>query len=283
MVHGWQNQDHCAHTQENTDQEVIDLTCIEPDEIANLLGDTLNATERRSYERLKRCLKGMCTHDRTVVVVKFASNNVFDINQYELSVGDFSRVLKRNWIDDTIVNAYMCLLRCKCSRVKMFTTFFADTHMWTLLKSKQLARHTQQGRSLQEFFDERITFYTFPVLIRKNHWISVCFDVKQLRITIYDSMRTITEKDETCFKRVFQNLLILRSTDATTYSLQKISHVDNLLNLPVQSNHHDCGIYMLSFANMLSRGKSITDSLGRDVERYARRRIALHLQNCSVP
>eukprot|EP00854_Cymbomonas_tetramitiformis_P033075 gene33075-42279_t len=226
-------------------------------------------------------IKSMRKCDDQAMIVKVANEDCYNINQYELNTKDFVRLMNKRWIDDTLINAYMSLLRMKCSRLRLDSICLANTYVWTMMKQLCNINDVSKKMTFDRLIKQNADIYIFPVLIRGNHWIAITFNIKEDCIFVYDSLKSTKMYNETEFKKVYKTFINLRhqcSVDRPEKNI-KIQYVNMG---PRQSNTYDCGIYVLSFAEMMCSNAPVTHNFGKELEKYARCRFAVRLRNCRI-
>eukprot|EP00854_Cymbomonas_tetramitiformis_P015429 gene15429-18263_t len=263
-----------------SDADPIDLTGHE--EPLALLGDALSIRERSTVCKFQRALTTLQKECSRTSIVKHVSDRLTN-GSYNLQPRHFCGILQNRWIEDTVVDAYLLLLRDFASRVKNKNLSILDTYVFPLLRQNGAVDAVSRKGLVSKWFAPTIRYYYTPVLINGNHWISMTFDVVKMRVYIYDSLRFDVSYYRDYLRPAIRGIACLHhERDLADFMNAEVAIVA-IKEMPRQTNNRDCGVYMLAHARSICERVSVERvSLGEDVERYGRRRLMLSLHECRV-
>eukprot|EP00854_Cymbomonas_tetramitiformis_P016448 gene16448-19526_t len=262
-----------------TKSDLIDLT--DHEEKSILLGDSLLIEERIVLHNLQKMLNAMNKNGMRTCMIKHVSRySTFDA--YSLQPRHFCNILQKFWIDDTVVDAYLLLLRDYMSARQTHNLAMLNTHIFVLMRNANL-ENKDPPTGLSQLFRPNIRYYFSPVLVNENHWISVLLDVVSNHVYVYDSFQTCESKYTSYLRPSIQAMIRLHNKKLFVKNVDEYATITTIRGMPRQKNTYDCGIYMLAYARALRDVASGTAlNLGQDVERYGRRKLALSLHACFV-
>ncbi|KAH8856501.1 Sentrin-specific protease 1 [Schistosoma japonicum] len=165
-----------------------------------------------------------------------------------------------NWLSDMVINFYLQLLQHRSQRqtnlprIAVLSTFFyAKLTAATGGGYSGVRRWTRQI----QLFDQDIIL--IPIHDRGMHWCLSCVDLRAKSITYYDSMGSGNMK---CLKQLMDYLknesLDKRNTELPDPDSWKFVNTED--TVPQQYNGSDCGVFLCTFSEFLSRGASFTFS-----------------------
>ncbi|XP_026711352.1 sentrin-specific protease 2 [Athene cunicularia] len=166
---------------------------------------------------------------------------------------DIHTLMDLQWLNDEIINFYMCLLVERNKKegypaVHAFSTFF-----YPKLISGGYNAVRRWTRDV-DLFKKDLIFV--PIHLR-HHWTLVVIDIRKKTIKYFDSIGH--KKDEIC-ETLFYYLqeesqqkrnLQLTFSEWTLHSMEEHE-------IPQQENGSDCGVFLCKYADYISRDKPIT-------------------------
>ena len=103
-----------------------------------------------------------------------------------------------------------------------------------------------------------------PSSYNNNHWILVTIENFKCKVTLYDSFNVKQEQILNNLKQYldlkYQELFVIPLTNHWSF--------DQDLNIPLQKNTYDCGIFLCKIAHLKSLSIEIFNFLARDMEFY---------------
>ncbi|NXL63838.1 SENP2 protease, partial [Chordeiles acutipennis] len=156
------------------------------------------------------------------------------------------------WLNDEIINFYMCLLVERSKKegnpsVHAFSTFF-----YPKLISDGYRAVRRWTRDVDLFKKDLILV---PIHLRV-HWALVVIDVRKKTIKYFDSMAQKGDKIcEALFQYLQEESREKRNVELTLS--EWTLHSMNSNEIPQQRNGSDCGVFMCKYADYISRDKRI--------------------------
>ncbi|KAG1146077.1 hypothetical protein G6F37_004969 [Rhizopus arrhizus] len=160
---------------------------------------------------------------------------------------DIYKLLPETWLNDEIINFYFELLSDRASKdsslpsIHCFNTFFCTTLR-------------EQGYAKVRRWTKRVDIFSKDILFvpinKSYHWVLGVIDMKNKRISIYDSLHG---KDE------FTLTLLLSYLEEEHLDKKKVLYdtsewiIESPSNIPAQGNAYDCGVFTCTFAERISR------------------------------
>ncbi|KAK3289718.1 hypothetical protein CYMTET_2847 [Cymbomonas tetramitiformis] len=257
---------------------LVDLTGLEDSAKQSVgVGDALTLDERRATQNIISLVRRLRRKDRDAPLVRYALAEGRG-DGYVLTMHDFFRLLSRKWLNDTLIDAYLTLLRGRGGAV-----CFLYTYVWSLLGMVETFEPVRRERMFGRFFDDaKYTHYFVPVLIGGNHWVSLILDTRSAVAHVYDPLRANAVSRMEHFS---DRVGVMMDLHEKRYDARRRHGVvmRSLSRLPKQTNQVDCGVFSLALANALYHaGSCETLRLGTQIERYGRRKLASQLRNCRV-
>jgi len=200
-----------------------------------------------------------------LLLFQVMDNSNDDDVQYTTDADDENRYLH---LDDVIVNQYMDLITERSAEtVYAFNTFF-----FVSLSNEGYERVSRWTRKVDIFSKEQLFI---PVHIEEeNHWCLISVNFKEKSIHYYDSLGN----------RNFDSLKLVLMYLIMEYDDKKKAKFNangwiltNEVNCPQQTNTWDCGVFVLMFAEHLSRGSPLNFSQS-DMDRF-RKQISIEVTN----
>jgi hypothetical protein len=175
-----------------------------------------------------------------------------------LTVKDLSNYLGRNWIEDITINFYLEMVKSRNrthpNSLKVFA-FHAEVMKMFIESNYRYEGIVDETADPDDIFDHGILF--FP-MHSHHHWSLICVNVSRKELSGYDSLG----KDMTNYKRgiihyVRMEYEKLAARDPNKYPLSRDEFFKDwncrFDSVPQQENYSDCGIFLLQFAEYLSR------------------------------
>ncbi|GAU99265.1 hypothetical protein RvY_10293 [Ramazzottius varieornatus] len=195
---------------------------------------------------------------------------------------DFATLKGLNWLNDEIANFFLEMIMDRSTRRQDFPKVHAfNTFFYTQLMNR--------GYASLKRWTKKIDLFSFDLILvpvhLSSHWCLAVIDLKKKQMRYYDSLG---HKNEQCF-RLLRTYLEEEKKDKgsnhphwSNISLDweewDFISVAEEEDIPQQKNMCDCGVFMLKFADFVSRGKNI--DFNQEHMPYFRRRICYEiLQN----
>eukprot|EP00854_Cymbomonas_tetramitiformis_P000837 gene837-1318_t len=260
------------------DDSLIDLT--NQEETLAQMGDTLSPQQRSKLYKFERVLVALGKEGSGTSIVKHVSNRSSN-DAYQLQPRHFRGILQNRWIEDTVVDAYLLLLRDLAGSKRITDLTILCTHVFVMLGG--MGADSTSCTGLEKYFTPTTRYYYSPVLINGNHWISVIFDVAEMRVHVYDSLRFAVSRYQDYLRAAIRAVTRLHHRHGRVDLMDAEATIVRIRDMPRQTNTRDCGLYMLAHARSICEGVSVErTTLGENVERYGRRRLVLSLYECRV-
>ncbi|CAN8014827.1 hypothetical protein HPB47_024207 [Ixodes persulcatus] len=181
---------------------------------------------------------------------------------YSVTVSDLRTLLGTNWLNDVVIDFYMGLIAERASldqggmRVHAVTTHFIN-----VLRNRgyDAVRRWTEGVDL---FD--IDLMLVPVH-DQDHWSLVALWMQQRMFSLYDSMG---RENKPCYRTLMDYL----RNEHRDKKRRPLVEPDGgwvcqfAKNIPMQSNTHDCGVFVCLYAERLVRNAPF-DFSARDIQR----------------
>eukprot|EP00854_Cymbomonas_tetramitiformis_P019845 gene19845-23736_t len=227
---------------------LVDLTRAEDAPVRSAgVGDRLTLDDRRASDGIVSLVRRSRHRDGEVPLVRYALAEQRD-DGYVLTIRDFVRLITKKWLDDTLIDAYLTLLRGSNSAVN-----FLYTYVWNLLGIIETIEPRRRERMFGNHFDNaKYACYFVPVLIRGNHWVSLILDTRAAVAHVYDPLQVNTA---THLEHLSDRVGVMLDLHEGNYDARKRREVvmRPLRRLPEQTNRVDCGVFLLALANALYR------------------------------
>ncbi|CAH8632017.1 unnamed protein product [Schistosoma haematobium] len=165
-----------------------------------------------------------------------------------------------NWLSDMVINFYLQLLQHRSQhqtnlpRIAVLSTFFYAKLTAPIGGGYSgVRRWTRQSK----LFDQDIVL--IPIHDRGMHWCLSCIDLRVKTITYYDSMGSGNMK---CLEQLMDYLknesLDKRNVELPDPDSWKLVNTED--TVPQQYNGSDCGVFLCTFGEFISRDASFTFS-----------------------
>ena len=162
------------------------------------------------------------------------------------------------WLNDSIIAFYVRLLQSKQKNNK-FPAFLMDPLMFN-------SRGRHDLRQLETFLDKNhnigiTTRILIPCNVNNNHWVLYQVDALNLHVLIYNTMK---QKNETnAFRNILPPVIDLLKLLYEKQTMPggpldtaniKVFNIDT----PIQTDKHNCGVYVCEMMRQICNGKSVT-------------------------
>ncbi|CAI2732934.1 unnamed protein product [Schistosoma spindalis] len=184
------------------------------------------------------------------------------VDKYKLVVTrrELMTLTGTNWLSDMVINFYLQLLQHRSQhqtnlpRIAVLSTFFYAKLTAPIGGGYSgVRRWTRQSK----LFDQDIVL--IPIHDRGMHWCLSCIDLRVKTITYYDSMGSGNMK---CLKQLMDYLkhesLDKRNVELPDPDSWKLVNTED--TVPQQFNGSDCGVFLCTFGEFISRDASFTFS-----------------------
>lgn len=175
-----------------------------------------------------------------------------------------------NWLNDQIINFYMCLLVERGKRAEWPSVYAMNTFFYPKLKKSGYVSLRRWTRQVDLFMYDIIAI---PIHLG-FHWCMAIINVKQKTVKYYDNMGFPNGK---CLKLLFNYLcdehLAKKGTDFDKSGWK----LENVRDIPQQMNGGNCGVFACTFAEFVTRYANITFT-HKDMI-YLRRKMVLEILN----
>ncbi|KAI8602530.1 hypothetical protein EDD21DRAFT_352671 [Dissophora ornata] len=210
-------------------------------------------------------IKDVLSEGQGVVVEKF---NV------SLLKKDIQTLRPGEWLNDEVINFYGQLILARSNdpgstfpKVHVFSTFFYKT-----LSENGYEKVKRWTKKVNLFEKD---YLLIPIHHAGNHWTSAVIDMKNKRISYYDSLLGNNPK---CFL-ILRNYLDQLSRDKRNapFDFQGWEN-DCPKDIPRQRNGFDCGVFTCTFIEFKSRGMDNL-AFSQDNMSYLRKKMVLSIIN----
>lgn len=187
------------------------------------------------------------------------------VNSYRLAVTrrELITLTGTNWLNDMVINFYLQMLAHRSRqavvaalmgalRVATMNSFFYPK----LTSGPGYAGVRRWTRSINLFEYDLILV---PIHDRTIHWCLVAIDLRKKTLSYYDSMGGVNDR---CLDALL-NYLNAESQDKLQKPLEAMStwrKINMGTSVPQQSNGSDCGVFLCTYAEFLSRDAEFTFS-----------------------
>nr|VZI07641.1 unnamed protein product [Spirometra erinaceieuropaei] len=187
------------------------------------------------------------------------------VNNFRLAVTrrELMTLTATNWLSDMVINFYMQLLFHRGQRVRKAEGFtlprvaVMSTFFYAKLSSGTGYQGVRRWTRQINLFEHDLVF--FPIHDRGIHWCLAAADLRNKTLTYYDSMGG---GNDHCLDILLEYLdaecqdKLKKSLDG----LDKWKKINTKNSVPQQENGCDCGVFLCTFAEFLSRGAEFTFS-----------------------
>ncbi|KAF6772299.1 hypothetical protein AHF37_07959 [Paragonimus kellicotti] len=196
-------------------------------------------------------------------VLRGGPPDVVIVENFRLSVSrrELLTLTGTNWLSDMIINFYMQLLYHRSQnqqqsgshplpRIAVLSTFF-----YAKLTSSAGGGYAGVRRWSRQLHLLDQDLILVPIHDRGMHWCLACIDLKAKSITYYDSMGSPNHK---CLKTLIKMITIDLITQKILQIVAMCFRLED--SVPQQMNGSDCGVFLCTFGEFLSRNARFTFS-----------------------
>ncbi|XP_017872529.1 PREDICTED: uncharacterized protein LOC108620149 [Drosophila arizonae] len=195
------------------------------------------------------------------------------ISKFSLSItrNDIRTLSGSSWLNDEVINFYMNLLtdRSQRNEGKLPSVYAMNTFFVPRLLQGGYGNVKRWTRKVDIFSKDIIPV---PVHVSNVHWCMAIIHMKNKTIRYYDSMG----KPNSEVLSALENYLLEESLDKRKKPFDTSDFIiENVQNVPHQTNGSDCGVFSCMFAEYITRNKSLTFS--QEHMEYFRKKMALEI------
>ena len=174
----------------------------------------------------------------------------------DLLVKNLKTLRPTKWLDDEVINFYLELLvRRSSSDPDSPKVFCLTTFLYPKFISKERGGYQLVRRWTKKLDIFQADVILFPINLGNFHWALVSVNLKEKRVLYHDSFGT---NNRYCLRKIHDYLLEEHQDkkgtpiDYTNFTFS----VDR--SAPRQSNGFDCGVFLLKYADCITRGMPLT-------------------------
>ena len=187
----------------------------------------------------------------------------------------------KKWLRDDVLDAYMALLQERAAKAEKKQKFL-PMHFYQLISAVDY--NVRSGLAYvkeQDLFEWDYLY--IPINVDGNHWVMVVVDFKKHTLWALDPLPPAgdngygREHELATVARFLNDLGKARygaGKDVLTWSRK------DMLGIPVQPDTYNCGVYVLMYAECMSRGSMIV--IDPNTLPHMRQRIAVDLVGGSI-
>jgi len=154
-----------------------------------------------------------------------------------------SSIASQYYLNDVVINHFFKLITKRDPRVYCFDTYFLTK--WKKSEYEGVKRWTKNV----DIFSKTKIFFPINIQIKQFvHWVLVCVDNVQKRITYYDSL-----PKRACFGVTVSISDYLKAEHEAKLGVPADQYTRLKSDNPYQENGQDCGVFVCTFAEYLSR------------------------------
>nr|XP_032296271.1 uncharacterized protein LOC6631915 [Drosophila virilis] len=195
------------------------------------------------------------------------------ISKFSLSItrNDIRTLAGSSWLNDEVINFYMNLLTDRSQRKegKLPSVYAMNTFFVPRLLQGGYSNVKRWTRKVDIFSKDIIPV---PVHVSNVHWCMAIIHMKNKTIRYYDSMG----KPNSEVLNALENYLHEESLDKRKKPFDTSDFtIENVQNVPHQTNGSDCGVFSCMFAEYITRNKPLNFS--QEHMEYFRKKMALEI------
>jgi len=199
------------------------------------------------------------------------NNLIANIGRIEINRGQFKCLDANGLISGDIIDGYFNLLHARNPR-----SYYFPTHFYTIM-TYHLSEGIDSPCVLRWFKNLKIFDYELIIIpcIINHHWILVTINSLYREIKYYDSENgSGQEVKRNIFEWLKQFSIVRYSTELKENEWRLLD-----VNNPRQTNHSDCGIFVMIYAELLSDGHVRMFSFDQENMNKFRLMIALSIRS----
>lgn len=205
---------------------------------------------------------------------------LIDLVDYRLKRKDLACCLQYRMLHSDVMNAYMTLLQQRAVSIASPKCLFFITHFYTLLVGPlgySYAAVYGWTKSLNIFDYDMVVI---PIHQPKRmHWVLGVIHLKQKMLNFLDPLVPDTNEDS-----ILYNLAKWVDDEAERRCETPICATDwpriTELNIPGQKDSHNCGVFVLNYAEKISRGATVDFDISEIG--YLRKKVVADLYSKSI-
>ncbi|XP_020600378.1 ubiquitin-like-specific protease ESD4, partial [Phalaenopsis equestris] len=180
-------------------------------------------------------------------------------------------------LNDEVINLYLELLKERERREhkKFLKCHFFNTFFYKKLTS---GKNGYDFKAVRRWTTQKKLGYTliecekvFVPVHKDIHWCLAVIDIKDKTLQYLDSLGGV----DTYVLNVLTKYLMDEMRDKCDSEIDSISWKKELVDLPLQMNSYDCGMFMIKYADFYSRGLKLCFS--QEHMEYFRKRTAIEI------
>lgn len=217
---------------------------VEDDQAAALISARQSAIDPQEAAAIKQVLSGRSSND--IVIDKF---------NIDITVSKIICLRPSTWLNDEIVNFYMCMLQerdqrlCEASNGQRTPSHYFNSFFVSKLLENSQYTYSNVKRWSKKFDAFKMDKIFMPVNLNNTHWVMAVVFVQKKEIHYYDSM---SGNGLRYMKHILQWLV----DEANDKKKIKLDTSDWILKdddpVPQQRNGFDCGVFSIMCADYLS-------------------------------
>lgn len=174
---------------------------------------------------------------------------------------DFQTLARGVWLNDTIVNEFMVLLKKQCDSFGLNCHFYSSFFIHKLkdgCKGRAI-NYDNVKRWSKKVKDGNIfglDYLLVPVNKSNVHWALLVVDMKNMEIKAYDSLRLSCRTELHTLMCYLKTEHVEKQQGVLSANWTLTDSNDN--NIPMQGNGYDCGVFVCMYAFYLSMGRDLT-------------------------
>jgi len=185
---------------------------------------------------------------------------VFYTKHDHVTTEDLHRLDADRWLNGALVQAYIELIAARSTTPGFPPIFSFDCYFYHHVLSNNVRAINRTVGDINLFEKEFIVFplHVGPSPSVANHWAIAIADVQKQVVSCYDSLRRLSYTKD-CSKNILTQVLkILYPKHHGGHALPSTWRVEDPEDVPQQRGTSDCGVFMLRFAEAITRKAAIT-------------------------
>ncbi|XP_029642076.1 sentrin-specific protease 1 [Octopus sinensis] len=180
-----------------------------------------------------------------------ADDVLVDAFRIQLKRQDMATLSRLNWLNDAVINFYMCMLMERSNEPGFSKVYAFNTFFYPKLLSSKYEGVRRWTRKVDIFAHK---YLIIPIHL-EMHWCLAVVNFSQKTICYYDS---IGGKNTQCLETI-KNYLCEESLDKkiVPFDLNGWTTI-TVKNIPYQMNGSDCGMFACKYADYITRELPIT-------------------------
>ncbi|XP_064483155.1 sentrin-specific protease 1-like isoform X2 [Ornithodoros turicata] len=189
----------------------------------------------------------MRKHVKYVLLKEKAGRPLSKKAGYNVTVEDIHSVLRRNWLNDVVIDVYMQLITEKAEEKEGFNSIHAlTTHFFSVLRTR--------GYEPIEKWTQNVDLFSYRLVLVPvhdvDHWSLAVLNIETKQIDFYDSLG---RRNEDCCQILMDFLRREHRLRAGRKLLPDTWDYNFVQDIPMQTNTYDCGAFVCLYAECLGR------------------------------